>query len=299
MPVPAGISCFGRRWAVKDIQLYIASAIFVLVTVLKLLLPDATETVRGRVVTAIDRDMDYQAVITRLGSAMTDDPVQTVMARLRGEEPAQEVYRPDTVKNLQEETASILPEGWVSSTPIPAETAAPESTPAPTPTPDPVPERVRVAVDAFLTEQAAYSDYDLPATVSYDSLDIPFDYTAPVFGATSSGFGYREHPIENVVKFHYGTDYAVNSGTDILSFADGTVTEVNWDDGYGNYIRIRHEDGWSTLYAHCSQTYVQAGQTVTKGERIALVGDTGETTGPHLHFELLHNGLYTNPEFFL
>ena len=82
MPVPAGISCFGRRWAVKDIQLYIASAIFVLVTVLKLLLPDATETVRGRVVTAIDRDMDYQAVITRLGSAMTDDPVQTVMARL-------------------------------------------------------------------------------------------------------------------------------------------------------------------------------------------------------------------------
>ena len=88
------------------------------------------------------------------------------------------------------------------------------------------------------------------------------------------------------------------SGTDIFSFADGTVTEVNWDDGYGNYIRVSHDGGWSTLYAHCSQTFVQAGQSISKGDKIALAGATGEVTGPHLHFELLHDGIYTIPVFF-
>jgi murein DD-endopeptidase MepM/ murein hydrolase activator NlpD len=257
----------------------------VLVTVLKLLLPDMTQGVRTQVVSAIDWDMDYQTMLTNLGSAITSDTVEEAWARLRGREP---------------EPVAVL----ITSTPTPSPTATPAPTPAPTleptptPTPDPVPERVRQAVDAFLEAQSDFADYDLPATVSYDYLEIPFEYAAPVSGYTSSGFGYRLHPVEDIVKFHYGTDYAVNSGTDLLSFADGTVTEVNWDNGYGNYIRISHDGGWSTLYAHCSQTFVQAGQSVTKGEKIALAGATGEVTGPHLHFELLHDGIYTNPEFF-
>lgn len=265
----------------RNYKLYIASGIFVLVTVLKLLLPDMTQGVRTQMVSAIDWDMDYQTMLTNLGSAITSDTVEEAMARLRGREP---------------EPVAVV----ITSTPTPAPTPSPTPTPTPepTPTPDPVPERVRQAVSAFLETQAEFSDYELPATVSYDYLEIPFEYSAPVSGYTSSGFGYRLHPVEDIVKFHYGTDYAVNSGTDIFSFADGTVTEVNWDNGYGNYIRISHDGGWSTLYAHCSETFVQAGQSVTKGEKIALAGATGEVTGPHLHFELLHDGIYTNPEFF-
>lgn len=281
----------------RDYKLYIASGIFVLITVLKLLMPEATEGVRTRVVTAIDTDMDYQAVLTQIGTIMTNENVQEVMSLLRGEEETQGekvLYQPEVTTDLLEETVSILPEDWVMATPAPTVTPTPE----PTPTSDPVPESVRQAVDAFLESQSEFSDYALPETVSYEYLEIPFEYTAPVSGMTSSGFGYRLHPVENVVKFHYGTDYAVNTGTDIFAFADGTVTECNWDDGYGNYIRISHDGGWSTLYAHCSETYVQAGQTVTKGEKIALAGDTGNVTGPHLHFELLHSGIYTNPEFF-
>lgn len=267
----------------RNYKLYIAAGIFVLVTVLKLLLPDMTQGVRAQMVSAIDTDMDYQTMLMNLGSAITSDTVEEAMARLKGE---------DYVVTMQQATPTPTP----SQEPTPMPTPTPE--PTPTPTPDPVPASVREAVSAFLETQAEFSDYELPATVSYDDLEIPFDYSAPVTGYTSSGFGYRLHPVENIVKFHYGTDYAVNSGTDIYSFADGTVTEVNWDDGYGNYIRVSHDGGWSTLYAHCSVTYAQAGQSVSKGDRLALAGATGEVTGPHLHFELLHDGLYTNPEFF-
>ena len=286
---------------VKEMRLYIAAGIFVCMTVIKLLLPEVTATAREKVVAVINTDMDYQAVLTQMGSVLTREPVQQVIAALRGEEPVPVFRETETVAQMLAETVSILPENWVSSQGVPAvptSTPLPDPTPTPEPTPDPVPERVRQAVSAFLETQAPYAAYDLPETVSYDYLEIPFDYTSPVSGITSSGFGYRLHPVEDVVKFHYGTDYAVNTGTDISVFADGTVTEVNWDDGYGNYIRVSHADGWSTLYAHCSETFVQPGQQVTKGERIALAGATGEVTGPHLHFELLHNGIYTNPEFF-
>ena len=151
----------------------------------------------------------------------------------------------------------------------------------------------------FLEQQQEYSDLTVPANVTYDVNTIDFEYVAPVAAETSSGFGYRMHPLENVRKFHFGTDFAANSGDDIVCFAEGTVKTVEENDGYGKHIRIEHKDGYESLYAHCSKVYVSEGQYVQAGEKIALVGATGQVTGPHLHFELLHNGVYTNPEFYL
>lgn len=74
---------------------------------------------------------------------------------------------------------------------------------------------------------------------------------------------------------------------------------AGWDAGFGNYLIINHADGWRTLYAHCSKLLVAAGESVTKGQRVALVGGTGQVTGPHLHLELTCDGLYYNPEFYL
>ena len=139
----------------------------------------------------------------------------------------------------------------------------------------------------------------MPANVSYAVNELPFAHASPVAGYTSSGFGYRLHPLENKVKFHYGTDFAANSGTAVCAFADGTVLAAGQDDGYGNYVKIRHADGYTTLYGHCSKLLVRAGETVTIGQEIALVGATGKATGPHLHFELMHDGYYYNPEFYL
>ena len=155
------------------------------------------------------------------------------------------------------------------------------------------------AREAFLNAQAVYSGYAVPANVSYAVSELPFAHATPVAGYTSSGFGYRLHPLENKVKFHYGTDFAANSGTAVCAFADGTVLAAGQDDGYGNYVKIRHADGYTTLYGHCSKLLVRAGETVTMGQQIALVGATGKATGPHLHFELMHDGYYYNPEFYL
>ena len=121
---------------------------------------------------------------------------------------------------------------------------------------------------------------------------------SPASGIKSSGFGYRLHPIENTVKYHYGTDFAANTGTAITAFADGVIVAAGDSDSYGKYMIIDHSDGYSTLYAHCSELCMGCGN-VSKGDVIARVGSTGAATGPHLHFELMCNDTYLNPEFYL
>ena len=161
-----------------------------------------------------------------------------------------------------------------------------------------LPEPVEKAVETFLDDQAAYEDLGIPANVSYDIPRPSFRFVCPVKAATSSGFGYRVHPLENLTKFHYGTDLAALSGDDIVCFASGTVKGIGFDDTNGNYIRVSHEDGFESMYAHCGTIYVKEGQHVQAGEKIALVGVSGRVTGPHLHFELTKNGTYLNPEFY-
>ena len=146
--------------------------------------------------------------------------------------------------------------------------------------------------------QKAFSSYAVPSNVSYDYSKLPFKYTSPVKGVTSSGFGYREHPIQNEVKYHYGTDFAANTGEKVCAFADGTIYAIGENDSYGKYVIIDHADGYRTLYAHCSKHLKGSGK-VKRGEAIALVGETGAATGPHLHFELIKGQTYLNPEFYI
>lgn len=255
-----------------ELKLYAASGIFVLATVLKLLLPSHTEQLRSQVVSLIDMDMDYRAVITQVGAFLSDESVRQVIT-----------WQDDVLDPP-------------SPSPTPVSVTEP---PEPIPTVSVVSPGVLAAVEAFHLSQEAYSNYATPTNVCYDDLVLPFNYAAPVDAVQSSGFGYRVHPIDGVVMFHYGTDYDVGEGTPIAAFADGTVTAVGEEAGYGNYVIVAHADGWETLYAHCSSVTVGGGQSVAKGDVIAYSGDTGRVTGPHLHFELSHNELYTNPEFFL
>ena len=137
--------------------------------------------------------------------------------------------------------------------------------------------------------------------------DIPFvginGFVEPVANwitSVSSEYGPRIHPIHHTQSMHYGIDLAKPQGTPIHSVLDGTVAVVGYDaDGYGYYIKINHGDGFETLYAHCSKTLVTQGQTVTAGEKIALVGTTGGSTGNHLHFETIVNGEKVNPRAYL
>lgn len=115
----------------------------------------------------------------------------------------------------------------------------------------------------------------------------------------TSEFGYRRDPFTGAVDGHSGMDLAVPTGTAVRSALDGIVTAARYDSSYGYYVHIDHGNGLSTLYAHCSQLLVQAGQSVQAGGIIALSGSTGRSTGPHLHFEVRVNGERTDPRYYL
>lgn len=116
----------------------------------------------------------------------------------------------------------------------------------------------------------------------------------------TSPYGSRIHPITGKQKFHKGLDIGAPNGSDVLAAADGTVVTSGWNaGGYGNYITINHGGGLVTLYGHNSKLLVSAGETVKKGQVIAKVGSTGNSTGPHIHFEVMLNGSVVNPYNYL
>lgn len=120
----------------------------------------------------------------------------------------------------------------------------------------------------------------------------------PVRGALmSSGFGNRVHPITGDYLLHAGVDFRAPVGTPIRAAGSGLITDMRWGDGYGWFVRIRHERGYETVYAHMSgfAEKLTPGRTVMRGDVIGYVGSTGSSTGAHLHFEVLRNGFYVNP----
>jgi murein DD-endopeptidase MepM/ murein hydrolase activator NlpD len=113
---------------------------------------------------------------------------------------------------------------------------------------------------------------------------------------TASGWGYRFHPIYKIRKFHYGMDFTAPRGTEIYATADGVISRVqSIKRGYGNNVTIDHSFGYKTLYAHMSRFNVKEGQKVRRGDVIGYVGNTGTSTGPHLHYEVHHNNKKVNP----
>lgn len=121
----------------------------------------------------------------------------------------------------------------------------------------------------------------------------------PVDGVLSSDYGHRIHPISGDHKFHGGIDIAAAEGTEIRAVQAGVVTHAGWRPGYGNVVEIRHSDGATSRYAHASRVHVREGQRVDAGEGIADVGQTGQATGPHLHFEVRRNGHTIDPDRYL
>ena len=124
--------------------------------------------------------------------------------------------------------------------------------------------------------------------------------TVPIEGATiTSGFGMRNHPILRGRRMHKGLDMAAPTGTPIYATGGGIIEFSGRKNGYGNTIIVDHGNGYTTLYAHCSRLMVEEGAKVSRGDLIALVGSTGRSTGPHLHYEVRVNNQHMNPEVFL
>ncbi|MBR4720070.1 MAG: M23 family metallopeptidase [Lachnospiraceae bacterium] len=125
---------------------------------------------------------------------------------------------------------------------------------------------------------------------------VPPTYLKPISGGRlSSGFGKRKAPKKGASTYHKGIDWATPVGTAVCASSGGTVTTAGWGRGYGYVVMIQHPDGKQTRYGHLSKILVKSGQTVKQGQKIALSGNTGVSTGPHLHFEILVGGVQVNP----
>lgn len=135
----------------------------------------------------------------------------------------------------------------------------------------------------------------LPANLYLGRVALMADPVYPVYGVVTSAFGYRDHPISGKADFHTGLDIAAPAQADIYSVLPGVVAETGESPIYGNYIKVEHGGGVMTVYNHCSVILAQTGTVVRRGQRIAQVGSTGISTGPHLHFDLLLNGCYAEP----
>ena len=123
--------------------------------------------------------------------------------------------------------------------------------------------------------------------------------SAPIDGPVGSGFGFRPDPITGRAALHTGLDFRADIGTAIHAAAGGLVLESTWHPEYGRVLEIDHGNGLSTRYAHCSKVLVPAGALVKRGQLVAEVGTSGRSTGPHLHFEVLLDGVPQDPARFL
>lgn len=118
---------------------------------------------------------------------------------------------------------------------------------------------------------------------------------SPVSGLVTSRFGWRSHPVSGQDDFHTGVDIAAAQGTPILAVLPGVVEQTGYSESYGNFVVLRHSDNLRTTYNHCSEILAKEGEQLARGDRIALVGSTGISTGPHLHFEVEVKGLKADP----
>lgn len=243
---------------------------------------------------------DFAALFDRLrGDLAGDGSLWSVLGGLtEGQEP--EKSPPDTVTLLSEtdrcglqyvrEHSFLSKLQWKTEKPEPA---VPE--PAPTATAEVKPQVVTAMAQAYSAEGEA-----LPKKVSFQFYELGLEQTvSPVLGPITSQFGYRTGPISGKREFHLAIDIGAAKGTEIRAFADGVVRYIGKNDSFGLYLMIDHDNGAATFYAHCSKLLVRKGDAVTCGQTVALVGDTGNATGPHLHFTLSKDGIRLDPTYYV
>lgn len=149
-------------------------------------------------------------------------------------------------------------------------------------------------------KQLVAADATIPAHREQQATELPSPVCLPLGeGMLTSAFGEREHPLYGGASVHTGWDIGAAEGTPLLAMYDGTVTETGSGGSYGNYVEIRINGDWAVLYAHCQKLLVEKGDKVKAGQRVALVGSTGVSTGNHLHLELLLQGTPVDPALVL
>lgn len=265
-------------------KLVICGAVFVLLVAVKLLFPEVASSLAQSASQLIGGNADFKEAFAAMGRAVSGE--ETVGESLQDAYTA--VFNPSPL-------SLRVPEGEEQER---QEETVPAQLSASTESSEP--EQELTAEYPFETEQVAYSYTmpSLPDNASMAQRSLGFAYTTPLHGTLTSSFGWREHPIAGESRFHYGVDLAAETGTAICAFADGEVFATGESSTLGKYIILSHAQGYQTLYAHCSEIVKLSG-SVSMGEIIAKVGQTGAATGAHLHFEFQDGTLYLNPIYYV
>lgn len=149
-------------------------------------------------------------------------------------------------------------------------------------------------------EDLQFTSLDALEGICFDEYVPPFLFEIPLENyEITSRFGYRVSPINGNPGLHTGIDLATDYGEAIYATADGVVLDASYDNSYGYYVKLQHDDNYVTIYAHCSSLCVDEGDTVMQGDVIAKVGSTGASTGNHLHFEIRKDNIRIDPEYAL
>jgi murein DD-endopeptidase MepM/ murein hydrolase activator NlpD len=151
----------------------------------------------------------------------------------------------------------------------------------------------------FITPEEKYGEHLISLTDKYLDVLKSLPLGRPVPGEISSRFGSRIDPLVNESAFHPGMDFRANRGDKIKATADAVVKKVSYDDDYGHHVILSHGNGFETLYAHMQKVLVKKGEKVKRGQAIGLVGNTGRSTGPHLHYGVLNRGKFVDPMKYL
>jgi len=307
------------------LQLLVCVALFLVVFIGKGVFPSHLAQTGSQLLTVIRSNTDFRAALAGLGQALAeqdsvlgelgefcvsvfgpakaDDGVETPVL------PALSAGRETLTARADQNqlTARLLgleelPEELQVSVPTPD---VPEPEPKPEmeaePEPEPAVQEEPEILEVGAVIRPVDTPKDLPKTYTMNYLSLGELETAdPVeVGRITSGFGYRDHPVLKTYSPHGGVDIGANLGSSVTAFAAGRVEYIGQSDSFGLYLQIDHGNGVKTFYAHCSKLLVKKGQQVALGEPVALVGSTGNSTGPHLHFEIKCCGLRVNPVYYL
>ena len=265
-----------EQWHIAQL---VCSAILLLIVIgVKLAAPDVLDRYRDELLHLMGQDTDFVAAFSAVGEAIGNGALSDML-----DEAYQEVFGSTETENIEETAQSVEKTPEISGEIGQADETGKDE-----------------AEKASASEKkTVYTPENLPKDVCLTQQVLGFAYADPVAGSLSSAFGYREHPVEGEEKFHYGLDIAADEGTVIAAFAAGLVTAVGESATLGKYVMLAHDGGYTTLYAHCSRVTASSGQTVKLGDPIAEVGQTGEATGAHLHFEVHQNTTYLNPIYYV
>ena len=293
---------------IRLVQLAVSLALFLLVYIGRGVFPAQLEAWR----TAAAANVDFGAAFQSFTSAISQgEPVrgalETLCYTLLGGEVEQE-EPPQPVDDRPEYPSGLLSQapggglsylnshGILAGTRLEGrEDGAQGAQPSPS-----QPEPTQPVLETAVAQEYTEDGVKLPRNVSMAFYELGLSETAvPVVGTATSGFGYRDSPIDGENEFHLALDIGAEEGTEIGAFSSGVVEYIGTSDEFGNYLKIRHENNVSSFYAHCSKLLVHKGDQVACGQTVALVGHTGNATGSHLHLTIEKDNIRLDPAYYV